>query len=55
MQTSINVVPSKNQALCECYIHETLLILYICSLLLFFIKSREKELITKERIVMHSH
>ena len=53
--TSIDVLPSKNQALCE--------ILYTCkniadtliNIIYVFIKLREKGLITKEHIVTHKH
>ena len=46
IKTSIDVLPSKNQVLCN--IADTLIGLFPFS-------SREKELITKEHIVMHMH
>ena len=45
--TSINVLPSKNQALCEYCTH--------VGKLKHCLQSREKRLITKEHIVTHKH
>ena len=60
-RTRIDVLPSKNQALCEyctrvSYVDNTLLICTVLYIVYFvFIKSCEKGLITKEYIVMDVH
>ena len=53
-KTSVDVLPSKNQALCEYCTHSSKLILLI-SLISVFIKSCEKRLITKEHIITDTY